>query len=386
MHRLSAVVLLSAALGASVIHAQTAPAGVTTRSIKAVQPGLFEVAGPRVNEALAAGITKIVAAPGKGGKSIEVQSPWGFIFFAWPKDVKPVAFTITTGKAGGAAAEISAPGFTEGNKGDYKAALDAVIPMAISKAAAQKTGKTDQAGVGASDAGRDSIQRWRQCSGSTRAGLDPGIRKPAHSLNRKELQMLKPLKPLVTAAFAVAAVVFTNAPATAQGGATVMDAGPGKAGMMQTLNVTATITAIDKAKRDVTLKGPQGNLLTVTAGPAVKNFDKLKVGDQVDMKYVEAVTMELKKGGGMIVSRTEQKGAVGAKPGATPAGMMGREVTIVADVVAVDPAKQMITLKGPVHSIDLRVDNPEQFKRIAKGDQVEAKFTQALAVSVEPKK
>ena len=41
--------------------------------------------------------------------------------------------------------------------------------------------------------------------------------------------MLKPLKPLVTAAFAVAAVAFTNAPAIAQSTATVMDAGPGKA-------------------------------------------------------------------------------------------------------------------------------------------------------------
>ena len=42
---------------------------------KAIQPGLFEVAGPRVLEALAAGLTKITAAPGKGGKSIEVESP-----------------------------------------------------------------------------------------------------------------------------------------------------------------------------------------------------------------------------------------------------------------------------------------------------------------------
>jgi len=141
MHKLSAVVLLSAALGASVIHAQTAPAA-TTRSIKAIQPGLFEVAGPRVGEALAAGITKIVAQPGKGTKSIYVESPWGPIYFDWPKDVKPVAFTIETGKDGGKAAEISAPGFTDGNKGDYKAALDAVIPMSISKAAAQKAGKT----------------------------------------------------------------------------------------------------------------------------------------------------------------------------------------------------------------------------------------------------
>ena len=142
MHKLSAVVLLSAALGASVIHAQTAPAGVTTRSVKAVQPGLLEVAGPRVNEALDAGIIKITAAPGKGGISIEVHSPWGNIFFDWPKDVNPVAFTIETGKAGGTAASITAPGFTDATKGDYKAALDAVIPMAISKAQAQKTSKT----------------------------------------------------------------------------------------------------------------------------------------------------------------------------------------------------------------------------------------------------
>jgi len=139
MRKLSAVILLSAALGAGMIHAQTAPAGVTTRSVKALQPGLFEVAGPRVNEALTAGLTKIVAEPGKGGKSIYIESPWGPIYTDWPKDVKPVAFTI---ELKGTVAEISAPGFTDGNKGDYKAALDAVIPMAISKAQAQKTGKT----------------------------------------------------------------------------------------------------------------------------------------------------------------------------------------------------------------------------------------------------
>ena len=116
MRKLSAVVLLSAALGAGMIHAQTAPAGVTTRSIKAVQPGLFEVAGPRVSEALAAGITKIVAAPGKGGKSIEVESPWGFIYFDWPKDVKPVAFTIKPERPEAARRRFRRPASPRGTK------------------------------------------------------------------------------------------------------------------------------------------------------------------------------------------------------------------------------------------------------------------------------
>ena len=172
--------------------------------------------------------------------------------------------------------------------------------------------------------------------------------------------------------------------APAQTGAVVAGTAPGIAGVAQTVKITATITAIDKASREVTLKGPQGNELTVTAGSEIKNFDKLKVGDQVAAQYVEALTLELKKGGGMPVARTEQKGAVGAKPGESPAGAVGRQITIIAVVVALDPATQVVTLKGPQRTVELRVADPEQFKLIAKGDQVEATFTQALAIAVEP--
>ena len=186
----------------------------------------------------------------------------------------------------------------------------------------------------------------------------------------------------------VAVALVVGAPfamsAAAQTGAVVAGTAPGMAGVAQTVKITATITAIDKASRDVTLKGPQGNQLTVTAGPEIKNFDKLKVGDQVDAQYVEALTLELKKGGGMVVARTEKSGAVGAKPGQTPGGAVGRQVTIVADVVGLDPAKQIVTLKGPQRTVELKVPDPAQFKRIAKGDQVEATFTQALALAVEP--
>ena len=185
---------------------------------------------------------------------------------------------------------------------------------------------------------------------------------------------------------AIGIAAALTAPVAAQTGNAAVATAPGKAVAAQTMKITATITAIDKATRDVTLKGPQGNLVTVTAGPEVKNFDKLKVGDQVDLRYVEALTLELKKGGGLVVSRTVEAGAAGAKPGEMPAGAVGRQVTIVADVVAVDPAKQTVTLKGPKQSVDLRIQDPEQFKRIAKGDQVEATYTQALAMAVEPAK
>lgn len=188
----------------------------------------------------------------------------------------------------------------------------------------------------------------------------------------------------LSTAIAVSLAVTLATPLHAQTGGAAVATAPGKAVIAQTVKVTATITALDAKTRDITLKGPQGNEMTVTAGPDVKNFDKLKVGDSVDMRYVEALTLELKKGGGLVVARTDKSGAVGAKPGEMPAGAVGRQVTVVADVIATDPAKQTVTLKGPKQTVDLRIPDPEQFKRVAKGDQVEATFTQAMAVAVEP--
>jgi len=141
MHRLSAIALIAAALGVAAANAQPAPATPSARTVKAVKPGLLEVTGTRLDEANNAGIVKIAATPGKGVRSIEVQSPWGNSYFNWPKDVKPVAFTIVHAKKTGAVT-VSAPGFTEATKADYKAAVDAVIPIAIAKAQAMKDSKT----------------------------------------------------------------------------------------------------------------------------------------------------------------------------------------------------------------------------------------------------
>ena len=60
-------------------------------------------------------------------------------------------------------------------------------------------------------------------------------------------------------------------------------------------------------------------------------------------------------------------------------------MTVIADVVALDAQKNQITLKGPhgdVVTLDVR--NPDQFKVLKVGDQIEVTYTEALALSVEP--
>jgi hypothetical protein len=184
---------------------------------------------------------------------------------------------------------------------------------------------------------------------------------------------------------AAAVIAIATAPAIAQtGGVAAMKSEPGKVTVADAVSVTATVDAIDKAKRLITLKGPEGNLFVVQAGPEVKNFDQIKVGDLVVAQYVEALTLELKPGGGQMRERIERENAATAKPGEKPGAAAGRTVTVIADVIAVDAKKQSVRLRGPQRMVDLKVKDPNQFKLIKVGDQIEATFTEAVAIAVGP--
>ena len=159
---------------------------------------------------------------------------------------------------------------------------------------------------------------------------------------------------------------------------------PGKVAVAATVTATATVEAIDKAQRLVTLKRPNGESTTVTAGPEVRNFDQIKVGDLVTVKYIEALSMTLKKDGKELRSMTESTDGARAKAGERPGGIVGRQVEVTADVIGVDAKTQTIKLRGPKQVVDLKVADPAQFKLIKVGDQIQAVFTEAVALVVEP--
>ncbi len=161
---------------------------------------------------------------------------------------------------------------------------------------------------------------------------------------------------------------------------------PGTATIAQSVTVSASVTAIDPATRKVTLKGPEGKVNTVTAGPEVRNFDQIKVGDVVTVRYVEALTLTLKKDGKELRSMTETPAAVRAPAGERPAGAIGMQTEVTANVIALDAKTQTVTLKGPKHTVELKVPDAGQFKLIKVGDQIQATFTEAVALAVEPGK
>lgn len=191
-----------------------------------------------------------------------------------------------------------------------------------------------------------------------------------------------------TIPFIVAAMAFGFQLAYAQPkapqGAVVVSSEPGKAAVVTVAEATATVVEINKSTRVVTLKDAHGHTLDVACGDEVKNFAQIHVGDDVKVSYKEALTLELKKTRAPLKA-SATVATVSAEPGSQPAGATGVEITVLADVVAVDPKKSIISLKGPAGNvIDLKVNNPDQFKVVKKGDQVEAVYSQAMAVAVTP--
>lgn len=58
--------------------------------------------------------------------------------------------------------------------------------------------------------------------------------------------------------------------------------------------VTATVTAIDKKKGTITLKGPEGKTVVAKAENP-KNLEKVKVGDELMITYTEALAISVEK-------------------------------------------------------------------------------------------
>jgi Cu/Ag efflux protein CusF len=182
----------------------------------------------------------------------------------------------------------------------------------------------------------------------------------------------------------MAAVAMMARPALAQPQTSVeVTKGTGTATVTGTTKVTATVVEIDPATRTVTLKDKRGHIVDVEVGEEARNFDQLKVGDVVTTEYREAMSLSLSKTSGPR-SASERTMEQRSSPGAKPGGTVGREITVMADVVAVNAKAKTVTLKGPHNTVDVIVEDPEQMKNIRKGDQVQVVYTEAVAISVTP--
>lgn len=153
--------------------------------------------------------------------------------------------------------------------------------------------------------------------------------------------------------------------------------------IVNTADVSARVTAIDKAKRKVTLLGPDGKKFTVKVGPEAVNFDQIRVGDLVKATVTEELVVYLGDKDAPVGDETAGVVALAPK-GAKPGGLVAETTQITATVAAIDRTKRTATLRfedGTTKTFPVREDiDLSQHKE---GERVVFRVTEMIAITVE---
>jgi hypothetical protein len=196
---------------------------------------------------------------------------------------------------------------------------------------------------------------------------------------------MKKLTPLILACgLAVCAPVAVWAQSASA--TDVAMAGPQVRGVGSEVEMRAKVVAVDMAGRTASLKGPRGNLVTVNVPAEVRNFDQVRVGDELMVRYTTAVAAKLERvGKSGIRERVETSEALRAEQGDKPGVAVGRTVEILAEIQSLDKKRNQVVLRGAERTVAMVVPPSVDITALKVGDEVRALFLEAAVVTVDRK-
>jgi hypothetical protein len=150
----------------------------------------------------------------------------------------------------------------------------------------------------------------------------------------------------------------------------------------ETQTVTATVEAIEKTARTVTLKGQDGTYEVLYVPRDIKRFDEIKVGDTLRFQYYETITLRPHAPG----TKPIDESTFGRTPNAAtdkPGGTAAVQRTITATITAIDMNVPSVTFKGPNNwTYSSRVEDKAALAKVKVGDQFDITWTSALVAGI----
>ncbi len=152
----------------------------------------------------------------------------------------------------------------------------------------------------------------------------------------------------------------------------------------QTMTITAVVESIDHETRVVTLRRPQGDTVTFTAGEEARNLDQVAVGDIVNAEYEEILSIEVVANDGTEPTMLELGGMERSAKGEMPGLAAFDAQQVISTVEEINLEANTFKLKGPDGTVNEYVArNPDNLRRSEVGDLVIITTSQAVALSVE---
>lgn len=148
--------------------------------------------------------------------------------------------------------------------------------------------------------------------------------------------------------------------------------------------ITASVLAVDKGNRVVTLRGPEGSVVDIEVGEEATNFDQIDVGDEVNFAYYQSVALYLGESS-EAPEATAEVVATRASEGDKPAGLVVGVVDASATIMAIDLENRAVTLELPDGEIVTTpvAEGVRPLDSFKVGDTVHARLTKAVAISVD---
>lgn len=153
--------------------------------------------------------------------------------------------------------------------------------------------------------------------------------------------------------------------------------------IVDTVKVSAKVTAIEAANRKVTLLGPNGDTLTVKVGPEAANFDQVRVGDMVNATVTKELVVFLDEEGASVSDGSAAMVSLAPK-GAQPGGVVAATTQVTATIKAIDPTSRTATLQfdgGSAKTFPVRDDIDLSRRKV--GEKVVFQVIEMIAISVE---
>jgi Cu/Ag efflux protein CusF len=176
---------------------------------------------------------------------------------------------------------------------------------------------------------------------------------------------------------ALGLVLWSRSPLQAQGAA-VAEQIAGK----------AIIESVDQSTRTIVLRREDDSLVSIKAGPEVRNFAQVKAGDRVAVRVRLGVLAVMAPDNGAAGTVTQSGVAAQAPAGAKPGALTGETLMVRVTFNSYDSKSKTVSLtlpSGQERSMVLKAKQMQDFAAGLKtGDKVDVTFVQSIAVAVVP--
>ncbi len=151
----------------------------------------------------------------------------------------------------------------------------------------------------------------------------------------------------------------------------------------ESVELTAEIVAIDRDARLITLEDEAGGIEEVLAGPELKRFDELEVGDTLTFHFYESIVSQVRRpgepapppsGGPTLVRGT----------GPRPSGTVSQQFRATVTVKEIDASVPSVTVETEDgRTTSFKIADKGHLEGVKPGDRVDITYTAAVIIAVK---